>query len=106
VKETQDVAKEKEKFVDVGGKKVLMIIASSNFRDEEYLIPHKIFHSQGLEIVTAASSLKISRGMLGAEVKPEILLNNAKVEDYEAIIFVGGTGASEYWDDKTAHCIA
>jgi len=106
VKETQDIAKEKEKFVDVGGKRVLMIIASSNFRDEEYLIPRKIFNAQSIEVITAASSLKISRGMLGAEVKPDIVLNKVKVEDYDAIIFVGGTGASQYWNDKTAHYIA
>lgn len=105
VKETQKVVKEKE-VVDLKGKKVLMIIASSNFRDEEYLIPHKILKSYGVDVITAASSLEISRGMLGAKVKPDILLAKAKVEDYEGIVFVGGNGSSEYWNDKIAHNIA
>jgi protease I len=26
--------------------------------------------------------------------------------DYDAVIFVGGVGAEEYWDDATAHAIA
>ena len=26
--------------------------------------------------------------------------------DYDAVIFVGGSGASEYWDNPTAHKIA
>ncbi|MEW6095421.1 MAG: DJ-1/PfpI family protein [bacterium] len=104
VKETQ--IQEVKKMVDLKGKKILMIIASSNFRDEEYLVPHKILEAQNLVIVTASSSLEISRGMLGAKVKPDILLSKVTVEDYEAIIFVGGSGSSEYWNDNTAHNIA
>jgi len=106
VNKTQEIIKEKEKVVDLKGKRVLMIIASSNFRDEEYLVPYKILEACGVNIVTASSSLKISQGMLGAKVKPNILLAKVKVEDYDAIIFVGGTGACEYWNDKTAHNIA
>lgn len=104
-KEVQNGVKEKE-VVDLKGKKVLMIIASSNFRDEEYLIPHKILKSYGVDVVTAASSLEISCGMLGVKVKPDILLAKAKVDDYDAVVFVGGNGSSEYWNDKIAHNIA
>lgn len=102
VKQMEEV----EKMVDVIGKKVLMIIAAVNFRDEEYLIPYKIFNSYGIKVITASSSLGISRGALGAKVKPDILLNKVQVEDYEGIIFVGGNGSSQYWNDKTAHHIA
>ena len=28
------------------------------------------------------------------------------MEDYDAVIFVGGPGSSEYWDDPKAHSIA
>ena len=87
------------------GKKILMIIASQNFRDEELLKPRDLFIKEGMEIILASSSLETSRGMLGATVKPDILINNIKVEDFEAIIFVGGTGASEYWNNPIAHKI-
>jgi len=45
--------------------------------------------------------------MLIKEVKKrfgrlDILINNIEVEDFEAIIFVGGMGSSEYWDDPVA----
>ncbi|MFH1562812.1 MAG: DJ-1/PfpI family protein [Nitrospirota bacterium] len=106
VKESQEVVKEKEKVVDLKSKKVLMIIASSNFRDEEYLVPQGIFKSQGIEVVTASSSLGTSRGVLGVKVKPDIIITAVKVADYDAVIFVGGNGSSEYWESKTAHNIA
>ena len=106
VKGTQQAREEKEKAMDLKGKKVLMIIASSNFRDEEYLVPQGIFKSQGIEVVTASSSLEISRGVLGAKVKPDIIITQVKVADYDAICFIGGSGCVEYWENKTAHNIA
>ncbi|HHT9109997.1 MAG TPA: DJ-1/PfpI family protein, partial [Candidatus Brocadiaceae bacterium] len=44
--------------------------------------------------------------MLGVKVKPDILFTNINIGDYDSVIFVGGTGASEYWDNPTAHKIA
>lgn len=87
-------------------KRILMIIASKNFRDEELLVPKASFEKSGFEVTVASSSLSPSRGMLGATVKPVILVKDARVDDYDAVVFVGGNGASEYWQDKTAHAIA
>lgn len=84
------------------GKKVLMIIASQNFRDEELFKPRELFIKEGMEVILASSSLEVSRGMLGGTAKPDILINNIEVEDFETIIFVGGMGSSEYWDDPVA----
>lgn len=87
-------------------KKVCLIIAHRNFRDEEYKEPARILGEAGAQIVVASSSTSTARGMLGATVKPDILLNKVNVQDYDAIVFVGGSGASEYWDDAQAHQIA
>lgn len=86
--------------------KILMVIASQNFRDEEYQQPRNIFQAQGTEVTVACSSLQPSKGMLGLVVKPDIILEQVKPEEYAAVIFVGGMGASEYWDHPTAHQIA
>ena len=95
-----------EKLARIEGKKVLMIIASSNFRDEEYKEPREILESQGAKVTVTSSTLKDCRGMLGLYAQPDILLNQVKVEDYDGILFIGGSGASEYWDSKIAHEIA
>jgi protease I len=88
------------------GKKVLMIIAARNFRDEELLEPKAILERQGAAVIIASSSLSPARGMLGASAQPHVLLRDVKSADYDAIVFVGGSGASEYWDNPTAHQIA
>ncbi|MBU6391981.1 MAG: DJ-1/PfpI family protein [Planctomycetota bacterium] len=90
----------------VKGKKAVMIIARSNFRDEELLKPKEVLEKNGVTVTVASSSLKETTGMLGAKVKPDILFTNINVSEYDAVIFVGGSGATEYWDNPTAHKIA
>ncbi|MBM3252257.1 MAG: DJ-1/PfpI family protein [Candidatus Omnitrophica bacterium] len=87
-------------------KKVVMIIASNGFRDEEFKVPHLVLEENGAEVKIASSSLDEARGILGTKVKPDILIKNINVADYDAIIFVGGAGSQEYWDDPIAHKIA
>jgi len=91
---------------DLSGKKVLMVIAKNKFRDEEYLEPRKILEAAGAVVTVASSSLNTAEGMLGLNVKPDILISNAKEQDYDGIVFVGGGGASEYFDSPDAHKLA
>jgi len=91
---------------DLAGKRVVMVIAHRDFRDEELLKPKELLEKAGAGVTVASSSLKPARGALGAEVTPDVLLKDVSVEDYEAIVFIGGPGAKEYWDDRTAHRLA
>lgn len=98
--------KEKKKMSDITGKKILFVIASNNFRDEELQIPKQIIETKGAAVIIASSSLNISHGVLGAKVKPDILITEAKAVDYDAIVFIGGSGSSEYWNNPIAHQLA
>ena len=88
------------------GKKVVMIIAEKDFRDEELLEPKKILEDEGASVTVASTTLRTATGMFGAKATPDILVSEVKVDEYDAIIFVGGAGASQYWNDSTAHSIA
>lgn len=87
-------------------KRVVLIIAHKNFRDEEYNEPRAVLEGRGFQVTVASSSLETATGMLGAQVQPDILVSDIVVSDYAAIVFVGGAGAAEYWDDPTAHRVA
>lgn len=85
------------------GRKVLMVIASSNFRDEEYSIPRQALEQQGAAVTVASSSLNESVGMLKREkVKPDALITKVKADSFDAVVFIGGVGAKEYFTNKTA----
>ena len=85
---------------------ILMVVAHENFRDEEYFEPRKIFDEAGAEVVVASSALKAARGMLGGEVTPDKLVTDIEISDYDAIVFVGGSGAQEYFENETVLEIA
>lgn len=89
----------------LSGKKIAMIIAPKDFRDEELLEPMTILLSKGAEVMVASSSLDTAIGMLGAKMKPDMLISNIKAKDWDAIVLVGGQGAKEYWNDKVLHTI-
>lgn len=88
------------------GKKVLMVIASQQFRDEEYQKPRELLEKSGASVTVASSVLQEATGMLGLKVKPDILLQDARMQDFDAVVFVGGMGATEYWDNPVAHALA
>ncbi len=90
----------------ITGKRVVMVIASKGFRDEELSEPKLVIEKAGAKVVVASSSLNTATGMRGKKVKPDVLLKDVKADDFDAVIFVGGAGASEYWDDATAHSLA
>jgi protease I len=96
------VEKEGEKMVNLEGKSVLMVIAHEGFRDEEFQEPYNILTKAKAKVTIASSSLEEATGMLGKRVKPNILLTQANASDYDAIIFVGGVGASEYFNNPKA----
>jgi len=88
------------------GKKILMVIAKNKFRDEEYQEPRQVLESEGAIITVASSSRDIAIGMLGLKVKPDVILNDVKEADYDGIVFIGGGGAAEYFDNPVAHKLA
>ena len=88
------------------GKRILMVVASRNFRDEEYERPRKALEGEGARVTVASSAPGPSTGMLGLTVKPDLLLGQSKANDFHGVVFVGGSGAQEYWDDAAAHALA
>ena len=44
--------------------------------------------------------------MNGGSCQPDLLYSAVRVEDLDALVFVGGVGASEYFPDRTAHRLA
>lgn len=79
--------------------KILYVIAPKNFRDEEYLRPKQVLESAGHKVITASVSSSKCYGMLGAEVKPDILIKNARESVYDAIVIAGGSGSTVLWSN-------
>jgi protease I len=83
-----------------------MIIANQNFQDDEFAQPKKILEENNIKVTVASTSLDEAVGMNGAKVKPEILIQDINVSDFDAVLFIGGSGAVVYLDDPVVHKIA
>jgi protease I len=85
--------------MNLGVKKILMVVAPKNFRDEELLEPKRLFEEYGAR-VTIASTANESTGMLGARVRADKMIESIDVDEYDAVIFVGGSGSSAYFNNS------
>ena len=83
-------------------KKVAIIIASKDFRDEEYFIPKQILEDNKITVKTVSDKPK-ALGRFGGEAEADILIDNLDIDSFDAIIFVGGQGAVELLDNQTSY---
>ncbi len=89
-----------------GPKKAVLIVGKENFHDIELFETMRILGSAGVQTVIASSQTGVIRGMLGGVAEARILLNQLRVDDYDAIVFIGGLGAREYFDNTVALDVA
>jgi protease I len=90
------------KNLQIGGKKIVMVIASKDFKDEEYLIAKEEFEKAGAIITTASSKMDAAIGMDGTVVNPDILIGRVDVSGFDAVVFIGGIGVKKYWGNYRA----
>jgi len=90
----------------IQNKKILIVIAHKDFRDEEYFIPKDIFNMSGIDTETASSKAGPALGVLGGEAEADMSIKDVSTQDFDAVVFVGGNGSQEFFDNPQAHRIA
>ncbi len=83
-------------------KRILLVIAQHKFRDEEFEHPKTVFGQEGFSVSVAAPEKKEATGMKGAKIMPDLTISDAAMQQYDAVVVVGGGGAREYlWNNQT-----
>jgi len=98
--------KEARKMDSTKPKRAVLIIAGKNFRDEELFETKRVLDEAAVQTVVASTRTGVIKGMLGGEIGVTTLINDIAADDYDAIIFVGGPGAKEYFNNSVALNIA
>jgi len=83
-------------------KKILMVVAFKDFRDEEYFIPKKVLEA-GFFIDTTSTQKGIAVGSQGSEAVIHIGIDEINSENYKAIIFCGGPGMVNELENQDFH---
>ena len=84
-------------------KKAVMVISHEMFRDEELLQAREALKKNGVEVKVASTELSEAKGKLGAKVMPDMFFKDIDLKDFDAIVFVGGPGSVQFWDNSLAH---
>lgn len=83
------------------GKKILMVVAPEQFRDEELFVPRDLFESLGAHVTVASTRTGGARGMLGGRATALAAIDHVRVDDYHAVLLIGGDGAPEHlWPNQ------
>jgi len=80
--------------------RVVMIVAHEKFRDEELFETKAELESAGHKVAVASTALTPAKGGMRL-AKVDLLLDNVGM-DFDAIVFVGGSGASQFYTNPVA----
>lgn len=92
--------------IGAAGKKAALIIASQNFQDEELFGTKRVLDAAQMQTVIASSKRGVKQGVLGNLAEASIPIDRLRVNEYDAVIFIGGVGAAEYVMSPTALNVA
>jgi len=86
-------------------KKILMVVAFKDFQDEEYFISKKVLETDFF-IDTTSTKKGIAVGSQGGEAVIHIGMDEINLENYEAIVFCGGSGMANELNNQKFHQLA
>lgn len=81
-------------------KNVLMVIAPHDFRDEEFFETKDILEKSNIDVTVVNSTGQPSKSMFGKIVTPDKNFYDVDAKDFDAIVFVGGSGTSVYHNHR------
>jgi protease I len=87
-------------------KKALLIVPPQSFQDQELLETKRLLEYNGVSTVIASTRLGPLQGVLGNSIDAAMLINQANVADYGAVIFIGGPGIADFLSNPTAQNLA
>jgi protease I len=87
-------------------KKALLVVAPQGFQDQELAETKRALEYAGVTTAIASTRLGPLQGVLGTSVDSMLLINQANVADYGAVIFIGGPGIADYLNNPTVQNLA
>ncbi|MFZ0390774.1 MAG: DJ-1/PfpI family protein [Calditrichia bacterium] len=90
----------------LAGKKILVVVGQRNYNFREFDYLSNQLSEAGALVSVASNSLDRALGRLEGFVVPDLAIADAPVEDFDAVVVVGGYGAYMFlWHDKALHTL-
>jgi protease I len=87
-------------------KSILIILPADKFNELEFVTVKNILSRKGYNIFIASDAHTLCIGSDGLRVRADVNLYNMHVQNFAAVIFIGGDGARNYWNNSLLHKLA
>ena len=87
-------------------KSILIILPAVDFSVEEYLVIKRIFEKEKIHLFIASSTTLLCTGDTGLKVSADVSLYNIHETNFSAVLFLGGKGVKNYWDNTDFQSVA
>jgi protease I len=87
----------------VTGKSILLILPGKDFNEEEFLTVKNTLEKKGIKVFIASDGGGLCTGKKGLKVKADINFYNIHESNFAAIVFTGGPGVKDYWNNPLLH---
>jgi protease I len=100
--QTAAAAPEQPAVTQPASRKILMVVPQQGFQDQELSETKRALELAGVPVLVASTRLGTIMGTLGGTINADLLINQAKLNEYSAVVFVGGPGAIDYFNNPIA----
>ena len=91
----------------IDGKRIAIVVGQRYFKDEELNIPRALFEKEGALVTIVSSKLDTAEGDGGTKVQPDVLIDSLDMGNFDALVFIGGSGVKrDFWGNPKAHAAA
>ena len=84
---------------------VVILIASDGFQPIEYATPKKILEQAGFMVSTASDKPERAVAADKTIARVDITINNIIIDNFSALVLVGGPGAMDHLDNLTVYTL-
>ena len=86
-------------------KSILFVLPKKDFNEVEFLTTKRILEKGGCKIFVASNASTFCEGKNGLKFKNDVSFFNLNENNFSAIVFIGGSGVKEYWNNRMLHKI-
>ncbi|MBN2015381.1 DJ-1/PfpI family protein [Candidatus Dojkabacteria bacterium] len=81
---------------------IVLVLGANDYNDEEFTRVRDALEAENYNVTIASKGVTTAKGMNGGVAQVDLDITEVNVEDFDAIVFIGGSGAHEFFDDKDA----
>jgi protease I len=79
----------------------LLVVPPQGFQDEELLGTKRALEQAGVQVTVGSTRMGSLIGMLNGTIRADLLLNQANLDNFSAVVFIGGIGTIDYLSNPT-----